>query len=92
MGLSFADDMEIAYAWAALMKEVYAAIAKAGGWAWPMMSGSAIHQSTCAADLRAACKQENGPMKNMFTTGGGGPSNLTQPKTDVAYFLLVRGP
>jgi hypothetical protein len=74
------------------MKEVYAAVQSHGGWAWPMFGGGEIHRETCAADLRSACKQENGPIAYMFEKGDNGPSNLTQPQVDVANFLLVRGP
>ena len=91
MGLSFAEDMEIANAWQSLMTDVYAAIADAGGWGWPLNGGDTVRRLTCAADLRAACKQENGPLAYMFTKGDNGPSNLTQPVTDLANFLLVRG-
>ena len=51
------------------MKEVYVAVQSHGGWAWPMFGGDEIQRATCAADLRRACKQENGPIAYMFAKG-----------------------
>ena len=93
MGLSFQDDMDIAFAWKAMMQEVYTAVQKAGGWAWPMTGGLGLENATCATGMRDWCQgHPNGVMNVMFKTGGrGGPSNLTQPLHDLAAFLIVRG-
>jgi hypothetical protein len=59
-----------------------------------------VHKATCATELRALCTPDAPPQQNKtllygFSPGsctGTNPTHLTEVDTDVANFLLVRGP
>ena len=56
-----------------------------------------VAQKTCAADVRALCSaaslSQSVAMLYGFSPGcGGSDSNITDPDTDIAAFLLTRGP
>lgn len=58
-----------------------------------------VHKTSCAADLRALCSPTAAPQNRTLLYGfspgsctGTNPAQLTEVDTDVANFLLVRGP
>ena len=74
--------------------------------AWPG-GHTTVQRESCAEQLRALCKSDSAPQKEMmyygwqlgqgaaigpFPGGGHSPSNLTDVAQDLASFMLIRGP
>jgi hypothetical protein len=104
MGLSVQDVLDLTAGWKQTTAAAMRAIAKAGGWVWQMFSGGTpvglnAKGAECVSALKASCKPTSAQQTRMCMSGltaaarpNGAPSAFTDPESDVARFLLTRGP
>jgi hypothetical protein len=94
MGLSQQDVRDITAGWRETTERAMRAIAKSGGWVWQMFSGIRIPSS--ADEWRERCATQDMRMGRMSLElqgrGSHGPLVAKDAASDVARFLLVRGP
>ena len=105
LGTSELGDILDAFNW--VMDTAYATILHRGKFTWNQFwnAGSTccigcpdpmVKQDSCAKDVRSLCAKDSYAQKYAMLYGfspgcGGSTSNLTDPDTDIAAFLLTRG-
>lgn len=107
MGLSKADLSQLVESFNWVMDKVYAAILSRGKFTWNQFWNYGSHwidcpdpmvsQAKCAAEVRSLCNASSMSQKYAmlyaFAPGcHGSTSKIIDPITDIASFLLVRGP
>lgn len=101
MGLREEDVRDITNGWKETQARALSAIAAAGGWAFPLFgfTGVPVQHDGCAEWLRNDCSgrsnpdpQTNAIFQPMRLKDGNVPSSFIDVESDVAHFLLVRGP
>ena len=97
MGLTEQEVLDINAGWRNTTATAMQAIAKGGGWVWQMMSGLSMPAGTgdkCASQLREQCTQQNTRMtySSFGLESSHAPGSIKDAASDVARFLLVRGP
>ena len=98
-GLTAEDVKDMLVAWRETLAAAMRAVHAAGGWVWQMFNvnnATATTGSSCTAQYRSACAA--GSAEQALTTlytlaiGRHSPGNPVDPESDVAKFLLLRGP
>jgi len=102
MGLSVQDVVDLNDGWRKTTAAAMRAVAGAGGWVWQMFSsGTPIaHEAegaACVAALKASCQATSTQQTRMCFSGltlkdHHTPGSVVDPESDVARFLLTRGP
>lgn len=98
-GLSAQDVTDITLAWRQTMVAAMQAVHQAGGWVWQLFATNDVvstRGSNCTAQYQAACTAgSHHQTKSMFyplTIPRHSPGDPIDPASDVAKFLLLRGP
>eukprot|EP00040_Diaphanoeca_grandis_P013021 m.65878 g.65878 ORF g.65878 m.65878 type:complete len:539 (+) comp23614_c0_seq1:190-1806(+) len=95
MGLSVQDVLDLNAGWRETTANAMRAVAKGGGWVWQMFSSLGFEDTgaECLDSLRAQCAEQNMAMSYMpLRLKDNLPGSVVDAASDVAKFLLVRGP
>lgn len=97
MGLRAEDVVAVTDGWKQTMREVLMGVISAGGWAWPLLTGLDIGRKDpeyCKRIYRNSCAAEDTRMTLTLMTlkDPNEPGSFVDAKSDVASFLVARGP